>query len=866
MLNRLKSRLRVREALRSGGQPQLHYGREVFLFPFFVFLVIFFVGEAFVYDWCLTNADATLQRTLSRVKERSLYSLRFEDSDRVNSLVQLMDKAKELSRQLTDPDPNATILKRFQHNMRLSGVILLDQNLHPDFVSGVNYEEWKSHIQTSRIPEVVRWPQKNSLDRIRLGGRLYDYAAVARRDKPGVVITINANNMADRKSGLFTLDILFPDDSFLLDSSVFITDNTSILDANDKAWIGKPVGECPLLQFRYAPVVHKSLVLLRHDGTSWYGARTRVRDLTVYVFSKQSAVIYPCWYFAAFILLIYAVLQVVILYLRQHSLSARMKEVSDKLQTIQAISSVYSDVLLKSVKDGTFEVIKSSPDFGPVYEGCRQVRTVISRMVRTIIDPDYEAAYLEFHNSDTVANRLKASTYGYIDGVFPTQQGHWVRNVFVAHSYAEDGTLLKYLSLSTDVTEEKQREIEYQEKLIRTARDAQASAIAKTNFLRHMSHDIRTPINGILGMLEIADRHSGDLNRQKECRRHIREASLILLELINDVLDLSKLDARQLNAEEKPFDLKQLWEETLPTLEVLSRNRDITLKTDLNVRHTSVTGCQSLLRRSIMNIVTNAVKYNRDHGSVTLTLTEIPRSAGESVYEFVCQDTGIGMSEEFQKHAFEPFTQENETARTTYAGTGLGLAISKRILEQLGGSISFVSRRNVGTTFTIRIPLKLTEPAAATERSADDAVQSTAAVDHAVLAPSLKGRRILLAEDNDLNREIAELTLTEAGAEVVSARDGLQAVRRFKEAPPGTFDLILMDLMMPHLSGIEAARAIRASNLPDAKVIPIVAMTANIFPEDIRATQEAGMNAHIAKPCSAAKLVEVLVKLTSKDA
>ena len=316
---------------------------------------------------------------------------------------------------------------------------------------------------------------------------------------------------------------------------------------------------------------------------------------------------------------------------------------------------------------------------------------------------------------------------------------------------------------------------------------------------------------------------------------------------------MSKLDARQLNADVKPFNLKQLWEETIPTLEVLSRRRNITINLKTDIRHTDVEGCLTLLRRVVMNIITNAIKYNRENGRIDLSIKEEALSPTESTFEFVCRDTGIGMSEDFQRHAFEPFSQENDSARTHYAGTGLGLAIAKRIIEQLGGTITFTSRQNVGTTFTFRIPLKIV-PSAAAPRPVSD---------FAALPAGLSGKRILLAEDNDLNREIAETTLTEAGAQVTAVTDGKDAVNAFLTAPDGTFDLVQMALMMPKMNGLEATKAIRGSARRDALTLPIVAMTANVFPDDVRATEDAGMNAHIGKPCSAKKLVAVLSHLTA---
>lgn len=831
-----------------------HYGKDVFLYPLLICLVFFFVGGYAVYETSLSAADQTIQHMLQRVKERSLYSLRFEDVDRVNSLVRLMDKAKELARQTEEHPKNLKeTLTRFQRDMRLTGAVLLNDKLEADAVVGIASEDWRRIVNMSRLPDVIRWPQKNSMDRIRLHGQFYDYAAVARRDKPGIVLTIDNNDTGERKNGFFTLDILFPDDSFLLKSTVFITDGTVIIDTNEKDWLGRSVAESPIADFETSSQVRSNLVRVKAEGRTWYGARTHARDLSVYVFSPQTAILQPCWYFAAFMLFAYAVLQAVIMYMRQHSLSAQMRELTDKLKTIQAVSAIFSEGLIASVKDRHFEVIKASASFQSLLSGCRNTDDIVNRLADTVVTPEARGDYLTFHQISTVETRLATSPFGYVDFVFPTRQGRWIRDVLVAQSYDKNGRLVKCLALSRDITEEKQREIDYQEKLIRTAREAQASATAKTNFLRHMSHDIHTPINGILGMLEIAERHTDDPQRQKACRRHIREASLILLELINDVLDLSKLDARQLNADVKPFNLKQLWEETIPTLEVLSRRRNITINLKEDIRHTNVEGCLTLLRRVVMNIITNAIKYNRENGRIDLSVKEETQSPTESMFEFVCRDTGIGMSEDFQRHAFEPFSQESDSARTHYAGTGLGLAIAKRIIEQLGGTITFTSRQNVGTTFTIRVPLKIV-PTAAAPRPVSDS---------AALPAGLSGKRILLAEDNDLNREIAETTLTEAGAQVTAVTDGKEAVNAFLTAPEGTFDLVLMDLMMPNMNGLEATKAIRGSARRDALTIPIVAMTANVFPDDVRATEDAGMTAHIGKPYSAEKLVDVLSHLTA---
>ncbi len=840
------------------------FGKEIFLYPILACLALLAAGLWAVYQVSLINADETIQRTLHRVRERSLYSLRFEDADKVNSLVRLMDKAKELSRQMQDEkEPTDLVINRFRRDMRIDGIMLLDENMKPVFEAGIHYADWKNFLERSAIGDIVRFPRKNSLDRVKIQGTLFDYAAVVRLDQPGILLTAMTNDFDERKSGLFTLDILFPDDAFLLESAVFITDGQTIVDTNKKEWLGHPVKECPLLSFTNADYVRPSLVEAHMDGSTWYGSQTRARDLHVYVFSPQKNVLMPCAYFAGFMLLVYAIMQAGVLFLRLHSLQTQSAAIAEQLRTVQAVSSVFVDCMLVSLKDDRITLLRGSPGLKKLLAGCTSNTEAIARIATQIPDEKQRAAYLAFRDSKTVADRLAKSPSGYLEFIFetngPTDGRRWMRDLIVGQFFDNTGRVTRYLTLALDVTDEKEREFNYQKQLINAAHDAQAASIAKTNFLRHMSHDIRTPINGILGMLEIAERHPDDAAQQQHCRRHIRDASRILLELINDVLDLSKLESRRMTAEVKPFNLEHLCAQTRPTLDVLSQNRHIALSIVMNTTHNDVVGCPTLLRRVLMNIITNAVKYNREGGAVDVTVNEIPaEEAGAATYEFICRDTGIGMSEAFQKQAFTPFAQEYESARSQYAGTGLGLAIAQRIVEQLGGTIAFTSRQNVGTTFVIRIPMRISET------PAEKRVEATASENR--IASDLAGLKVLLAEDNELNREIAVLTLTESGAEVSAVADGEAAVDAFQKNAPGRFDIILMDLMMPKLTGLEATRAIRAMSRPDAATIPIVAMTANVFADDVKATQDAGMNAHIAKPFNAANLIAVLARLAGKSA
>lgn len=401
--------------------------------------------------------------------------------------------------------------------------------------------------------------------------------------------------------------------------------------------------------------------------------------------------------------------------------------------------------------------------------------------------------------------------------------------------------------------EEKEKEEVYRKSLLEEARRAEAANVAKTEFLQRMSHDIRTPINGIIGMLAVADRYRDDLKKRDECREKISKASHLLLELINEVLDMGKLESGEVVLEEKPFSLWEVSKEVLTVIEKLAQERDIEIiRGDLAVTHWDVIGSPGHLKRLMMNIMGNAVKYNKDHGKIILSLREDESEDGRAFYTFICEDTGIGMSSEYQKRIFEPFTREDESVKTAYTGTGLGMPIAKKLAETMGGSISFTSQKGEGTTFTVKLPFLIDKEAAKAEKTVEEA------------KASLEGVRILLVEDNELNMEISDFIVTEKGAVVTKAWNGKEAVETFASAPEGSFDVILMDVMMPVMDGCEAAKKIRSLPRKDAKEIPIIAMTANAFTEDKIRTQEAGMNEHLSKPLDPNLVVKTIAKFWGK--
>ena len=399
--------------------------------------------------------------------------------------------------------------------------------------------------------------------------------------------------------------------------------------------------------------------------------------------------------------------------------------------------------------------------------------------------------------------------------------------------------------------QELEKEEKYKAELLIAAKKAEAANRAKTEFLQRMSHDIRTPINRICGMVDIADHYADDVEKQSEYREKVKSASHLLLEMLNDVLDMSKLESGEVMLEEIPLKLSSIFEEVFVVIGQMAAEQNIRIMwEEKEIIHWNLIGSPIHVKRILMNILSNAVKYNKENGDIYISCREIVSDQPEmTTIEFTCRDTGIGMAEAFQKQIFEPFAQEHTGSRTRFAGTGLGMPITKKLVEKMGGTIAFESEEGAGTTFVIRIPFKIDLDVDKREEQKD------------ISEKSIKGLHVLLAEDNELNMEIAEFMLRNEGVAVTKAWNGQEAVDIFRKSRSGEFDVILMDIMMPVMNGYEAAKMIRSLDREDAKVIPIIAMTANAFTEDRLRAKEAGMDEHIAKPVDGKLLVKVINEL-----
>lgn len=519
---------------------------------------------------------------------------------------------------------------------------------------------------------------------------------------------------------------------------------------------------------------------------------------------------------------------------------------ANKNEVIEALAAFYECICTVDLVRKEYVVVSGKDREFPYPETLSSFRdTVLQKYIR----PEFYQDLCTFIDFDTLPQRLRNRKI--ISTDLKATNGKWYTLSFIVKKCDEKGTVTDVLMTIFDIDEQKSYEIAVREKLKAAAQEAERANMAKTNFLRRMSHDIRTPLNGIIGMIKLSEQYYSDKEKLQGYKQKVLSSLDYLQTILNDILDMGKVESEHLILEERPFDLISILNNVVNVIETSATNRGLTFRggKDLStIRHRYFLGSTEYLNRLLMNIASNAVKYNRPGGSVTIYCRELSCDGNVANYEFVCADTGYGMSKEFQEHAFEPFVREKREATSGFVGTGLGLAIVKDIVKIMGGTISMDSQENVGTTFTVNLPLKIDPNPRIPEKAGREKL-------------NLSGKTALLVEDNDINLEISQMLLEALGLTVQTARNGREAVEAFENAKEGTFRYIFMDIMMPVMNGLEAASAIRRLNRPDAKTTPIIAMTANAFREDIQECLNAGMNAHVAKPIDEAKLEEAIRNL-----
>ena len=536
---------------------------------------------------------------------------------------------------------------------------------------------------------------------------------------------------------------------------------------------------------------------------------------------------------------------------RRRELENRLQEERESNEVLKAISWIYYGVFRIDLPSDTYRTLSCSDTLRELAGDEGKASEKMQQFCHKYIAEEYQTPILRFFDVSTLADRLQKVDTVATD--FQAVDNNWHTARFIVKRRDENGRAVQVLYVASRFTEEQWRE----KNSISLAKEAERASQAKTDFLRRMSHDIRTPINGIIGLLHMEERFADDPAKRQECHDKILMSTDYLLSLVNNVLDIGKVESGELQLENQPFQLIPLLVNQLTILETQAADRGIDFhggKEMSVIRHPFLIGSEVYLNRLLMNIANNALKYTLRGGSVTFYCTETACDGEYVTYEFICTDTGIGMSEEFQKHAFDAFSQEGKVSDTTYNGSGLGLSIVKKIVDQMGGTIELKSKEGVGTTFKITLTFQVDN---STHRTADGLYEVPVEVD-------VTGKQALLVDDNALNREIAEMVLGDFGLKITTVNDGVEAVEAFKASEVGHYDFIFMDVVMPRMNGLDATRAIRALPRPDAATVPILAMTANAFQDDIQQSIAAGMNAHLTKPLDKEKIKKALYTVMQK--
>lgn len=705
------------------------------------------------------------------------------------------------------------------------------------------------------MKDILAFPKKTYAEQFRVGDRYYNYAMVARRDQAGVIVcyTDITELMGDKYN--LSLASLLSGDNFRHDAVAVVTDGERIEGTNAQKLQGLSVADLPVTNVseRDSEQNHSQgqrLVRLHLGGDTWYGMHTLYNGHYLYVFYPARAVFENRISHMSYVLIAYFVLVLLVMLWIQHRRKEHLNYMEKELHLTSAIASIYSANLLLRLRNNTWSPIVASDTLRSVLQGEDSAMEMLKKFRDSQVAEEYREGFARFADMNTMEGRLKGKNFeGYF---FEHENKNWYQALLIPQQRGEDESLEMVMLVFRDVTAQRRKELDYQEQLRETARDAECANAAKTDFLRRMSHDIRTPINGIRGMADIGLSLENDPQKSRECFAKIISASNFLLELVNNVLDMSKLESGEIQLEEKPFDLRELLRNTAQAVETQAAEQGLQFVMDTleDTAYWHVIGSPLHVRQILQNIMSNAVKYNRKNGTVHIKCSQVAETEDTVTFEFLCEDTGIGMSREFQAHAFELFAQEHKKnkARTTFNGTGLGLPIAKKIADSIGAELSFTSTEGKGTTFRVVMHFR------------KDTDISEVSGEHKAGEISLEGRCILVVEDNELNMEIVEYMLKEKGVTVVKAMNGKIAFELFRASEPGTFDMILMDIMMPVMDGLEAARQIRALHRPDAATVPILAMSANAFTDDIAASKAAGMNEHLSKPLEFHKMMETIAK------
>lgn len=837
---------------KSGKKRQFYKHLSIILFigGGLIFSLIVLLGRGQDIEAVSQMAEETITFLKGTCRRYDNYHIGMDADAREN----LLDKSKVLREYMTDEflgDDKA--LLKFAKMQNLTGIYIVDQNLNTvaqTDIRGIHPEKlWKKQIRSENKKNIITNLKKTFSEKIKIGKKTYYVAMVSRKNVKGMIICYQAADTLCTDQYDASFSDLMKNNTFHKNPKILITDGKHVLSTN-AAYLKDATSYKDIPDIDVEWLEHR-LTKITFQGKTLYGMRQVYKHYYIYVCYESAEVFSNLIPVVTVGIAIYVFCLMCMVLIRQNMREHNIMEQERQIQTIKAISSLYVSTALLELDTKVCTPIQYSERLAKTINYETDGDKILTLLEKFIVAEEYQKGFKEFIKSENIAIQMKRKKK-FISYIYQDIKGRWYITYIVPARFDENGDVRTVLIASRDISDHQKKEIAYQNKLKKTAEDAKLANAAKTTFLRRMSHDIRTPINGIRGMATLARHHLEEADKEAEYIDKIITSSDYLLNLVNDVLQMNKLESGRIYLEHKSFDMRSLVKETVELCKIHADKQDIKLNLkQLETDHAHLIGSPLHLKQIAQNLITNAIRYNYAGGSVNIICRETGFDGEKASYEFICADTGRGMSEEFQQHLYEPFAQENDNERTSYSGTGLGLPIVKQLVEYMGGSIEFASKKGKGTTFVVNIAL-------AVDYNYHNRSQESTRLE----TISIKDVRVLLVEDNEINMQIAKELLEANGADIIQAYNGQEAVRIFEDSEEGEFDVILMDIMMPVMDGLDAARYIRGMKRADAENIPIFAMTANAFIEDIRQSKDAGMNEHFSKPLDMEKMIRTIYEYT----
>ena len=916
----------------------------------------------------------TLDKTTSTAKIKLQEYDDYTANDRVKSLVRLLDKSKELSSNMVGQEPyQQENLDAYVSAQRLTGAFVVDTDRNITMQSEQNADIsvqnlWKQIANKDYIGEILEHPEETYTERISIDNTEYDLAVVPREDTTGLIITYveKYGNI----QGDVTLDSVFADFPLSMNGAITVCKEDVVVSTNQQALLGKTAKELQEYFNSSLEENEEGIIRIKPNNQVWYGQKDKMGEYVIYIFFPSHQVFMTrsivCGLYIGIAVLIY--LLVLLAYSNMEKTA--LKQSQKRMRIINALGTAYSSISLLYLASGRAEIIKKPDDSVVMPEGNLLLEENRGKYVRELLDSEYQEEFFEFIDMQTMKQRMEGQQF--LTCTSRMRNGSWIVSVLVPQRVDENGNIIAVLLANRDVTKEREKELEQEKELRDALAMAEHANKAKTNFLNSISHDIRTPMNAVIGYTALATSHIDNKEAVMEYLKKIHISSQHLLSLINDVLDMSRIESGVVKLEEMKVHLPDIFHDLNSIIQGSIAAKQLELYIDTqNVVHEDIITDKLRLNQVLLNIINNAIKFTPAGGMINIRVSEYScNRKGYAKYTFSVRDNGIGMSEGFQKQIFDAFTREQTVTKSGIQGTGLGMAISKNIVHMMGGDISVNSEEGKGSEFIVTLECQISKEAvkykpvpelqgaralvvdddadtcmsvckmlrdiemiADWTTSGKEAVlrakeacemkkefrayiidwqmpdmngietvrrirrvigndtpiiiliaydwtdiaeeakeagvtafvskplfmselravlteQAVETKEEDTIQHSLAGKRILLVEDNELNREIAIAILEEAGVMVDYVEDGTDAVERMYEADENEYDLILMDIQMPKMDGYTATREIRTLGNNKKANIPIVAMTANAFEEDKRKAFEAGMNAHISKPIS----------------